>query len=188
MACIRTPNRFVSFQRAVTYTAAWWERRGRGWISVSLYRMVRPSRREHGRGKHEGVRTRGETGGIAFMLVVSFGLGNFGRWLVRGAQSGLPDLTWLAEIPRQFPIIRGPDAAAQPSGLLLLFQPRQPLWLDFSVQLKCVDYQCPQFIMIVMNNYQENCFLIHILSFRFNCITLVNILRELIFKNKFYRL
>lgn len=50
-------------------------------------------------------RERGEWGGewegeweeadrrIAFVLVVSFGLGNFGRWLVRGAQSGLPDLT-----------------------------------------------------------------------------------------------
>ncbi|KAK1127147.1 hypothetical protein K0M31_003695 [Melipona bicolor] len=35
----------------------------------------------------------GEADGIAFVLVVSFGLGNFGRWLVRGAQSGLPDLT-----------------------------------------------------------------------------------------------
>lgn len=35
----------------------------------------------------------GEADRIAFVLVVSFGLGNFGRWLVRGAQSGLPDLT-----------------------------------------------------------------------------------------------
>jgi len=49
--------------------------------------------RESGESAREGVRGRGETGGIAFMLVVSFGLGNFGRWLVRGAQSGLPDLT-----------------------------------------------------------------------------------------------
>lgn len=43
---------------------------------------------ENGDGK-EG----GEADRIAFVLVVSFGLGNFGRWLVRGAQSGLPDLT-----------------------------------------------------------------------------------------------
>lgn len=100
---------------------AWWERNGSGWISVSLCRMVRCAESVDGESTKEW--EWGETGGIAFMLVVSFGLGNFGRWLVRGAQSGLPDLTWLAEIPRQFPIIRGPDAAAQPSGLLLLFRP-----------------------------------------------------------------
>lgn len=100
---------------------AWWERSGSGWISVSLYRMVRCAESVDGESRKGW--EWGETGGIAFMLVMSFGLGNFGRWLVRGAQSGLPDLTWLAEIPRQFPIIRGPDAAAQPSGLLLLFRP-----------------------------------------------------------------
>lgn len=43
----------------------------------------------------------------------SLGAGNSERWLIRGAQSGLLDLTWLAEIPEQLAIIRGPDAATQ---------------------------------------------------------------------------
>lgn len=49
-------------------------------------------KRERESGKGNG-KEGGEADRIAFVLVVSFGLGNFGRWLVRGAQSGLPDLT-----------------------------------------------------------------------------------------------
>lgn len=49
--------------------------------------------KENGKRMERGKREGGEADRIAFVLVVSFGLGNFGRWLVRGAQSGLPDLT-----------------------------------------------------------------------------------------------
>lgn len=52
----------------------------------------REKERERESGKGNG-KEGGEADRIAFVLVVSFGLGNFGRWLVRGAQSGLPDLT-----------------------------------------------------------------------------------------------
>lgn len=116
-----------------------------------------PLCREGGWGKHEGMRMSGETGGIAFMLVVSFGLGNFDRWLVRGAQSGLTDLTWLAEIPRQFPIIRGPDAAAQPSGLLLLFRPPSTpsAWFHSITEVRWLSMSLIHFITVNYSNKHE---------------------------------
>jgi len=144
---------------------AWWERSGSGGISVSLCRMVRCTE------SVDGESTKGwewgETGGIAFMLVVSFGLGNFGRWLVRGAQSGLPDLTWLAEIPRQFPIIRGPDAAAQASGLLLLFRPPSTpsAWFHFTTETRWLSMSSIHYKYIVQANIEGIAILVYIISF-----------------------
>lgn len=150
---IRRP--FCKFSTRGYVHGAWWERSGRGWISVSLYRMARCAERV------DGESTKGwewgETGGIAFMLVVSFGLGNFGRWLVRGAQSGLTDLTWLAEIPRQFPIIRGPDAAAQPSGLLFLFRPPSTpsAWFHSITEVRWLSMPLIHFITVNRSNKHE---------------------------------
>lgn len=165
---IRRP--FCKFSTCGYVHGGWWERSGRGWISVSLCRMARCAESVDGEST-KGWERGGETDGIAFMLVVSFGLGNFGRWLVRGAQSGLTDLTWLAEIPRQFPIIRGPDAAAQPSDLLLLFRPPSTpsAWFHSITEVRWLLMSLIHFIIVNHINKHEKkiALIIHICALIF---------------------
>lgn len=81
---------FRAFTLGYTATAVMktkWKRLNFSLVLADGPRVMERQREENG--NWEG----GEADGIAFVLVTSSELGNFGRWLVRGAQSGLPDLT-----------------------------------------------------------------------------------------------
>lgn len=96
----------------------------------------------------KGVRMRRRAGGIAFMLVVSFGLGNFGRWLVRG---GTKRSAGLNVISRDTPAVsyyprsrrRRTTGRSSPS---FFDSPVQPLRPESVLRLNCADYQCRRFV------------------------------------------